>query len=78
MHPDDTDIEAGNIITRYINRPKLLQTWCLADFVSKLMITYPSHLTDPYDSDHEDDPTSVSSECLPTTNCIDITLSSGI
>ena len=56
MDPDSTDIECGNVVTRYKQRPKFLQNWCLADYVSKLQITYPENYEDPYDTDYEDDP----------------------
>jgi hypothetical protein len=41
MSPDSTDIEAENIIKRYSNRPRALENWCLADYVSQLDIKYP-------------------------------------
>jgi hypothetical protein len=41
MSPDSTDIEAENDIKRYSNRPRALENWCLADYVSQLDIKYP-------------------------------------
>ena len=35
-----TDIEADNIIKRYSKRPKSLENWCLADYVSQLEIKH--------------------------------------
>ena len=34
---DSTDIEADNIIKRYMRRPKVLEDFCLADFASKVI-----------------------------------------
>jgi len=56
LDPESTDIESGNAVTRYAARPKFLEKWCLADYVSKLNIIYPDTYTDPYDTDHENDP----------------------
>ena len=36
-----TDIQASNVIKRYSQRPKVLEKWCLADYVSLLTIEYP-------------------------------------
>ena len=45
-----TDIEAGNIIKRYAVRPRMLESWCLADYASKLNIIFPSKKgTEPCD-----------------------------
>ena len=38
---NSTDIQASNVIKRYCQRPKILQKWCLADYVSLLNIDYP-------------------------------------
>ncbi|MCU7800825.1 MAG: AAA family ATPase [gamma proteobacterium symbiont of Lucinoma myriamae] len=38
---ESTDIESDNIIQRYSKRPRQLQKWCLADYVSELDIIYP-------------------------------------
>ena len=41
--PDDlTDIVAENVIKRYSKRPKALENWCLADYISQLDIIYPN------------------------------------
>jgi hypothetical protein len=34
-------LEAENNIKRYSNRPRALENWCLADYVSQLDIKYP-------------------------------------
>ena len=36
-----TDIEWSNVIQRYSKRPKQLQKFCLADYVSKVDVFYP-------------------------------------
>ena len=41
MSPDSTDIEADNDIKRYSKRPKALENWCLADYVSQLEVKFP-------------------------------------
>ena len=38
---ESTDIESDNIIQRYSKRPKKLQNFCLADYVSKVDVIYP-------------------------------------
>ena len=38
---ESTDIESNNIIQRYSKRPKKLQNFCLADYVSKVDVMYP-------------------------------------
>ena len=42
MPDSSTDIVADNLIKRYSKRPKCLENWCLADYVSQLEIVYPS------------------------------------
>ena len=41
MPGDSTDIVSENVIKRYAKRPKQLENWCLADYVSRLDIIYP-------------------------------------
>ena len=36
-----TDIQASNVIKRYSQCPKVLEKWCLTDYVSLLTIEYP-------------------------------------
>ena len=38
---NSTEIMSDNIIKRYARRPKALENWCLADYVSQLDIIYP-------------------------------------
>ena len=38
---NSTDIYSSNELIRYTQRPKQLENWCLADYVSKLNIQYP-------------------------------------
>ena len=38
---ESADIESDNIIQRYSKRPKKLQNFCLADYVSKVDVIYP-------------------------------------
>ncbi|KAJ8048677.1 ATP-dependent DNA helicase PIF1 [Holothuria leucospilota] len=82
MDPETTDIESGNIVKRYSRRPKVLEKWCLADYVSKLTVEFPEKDNDPYDSDYEDDPTidldNTEEYLSPLTDNIDITLRSGV
>lgn len=40
MENDSTDIETGNILSLYQQRPKALEGLCLADFVSCINIRY--------------------------------------
>ena len=57
--PDEsTDIEADNVIKRYARRPKVLETYCLADYVSKVVSVskvniskYTEHLSEASDSE---------------------------
>ena len=42
LKKSSTDIEESNIIKRYSQRPGALKNWCLADYASKLNITYPA------------------------------------
>ena len=41
MSPNSTDIECDNDIKRYSKRPKSLENWCLADYISQLEVKYP-------------------------------------
>ena len=38
---NSTDIYSSNELIRYTQRPKQLENWCLADYVSKLNVQYP-------------------------------------
>ncbi|VDI23872.1 Hypothetical predicted protein [Mytilus galloprovincialis] len=50
LGPDSTEIESDNDIKRYSRRPKQLENWCLADYVSQLELQYPKTSES---SDHE-------------------------
>ncbi|KAJ8049970.1 hypothetical protein HOLleu_02958 [Holothuria leucospilota] len=84
MNPHDSDIECSNVIKRYSHRPKLLEQWNLADYVSMLTIEYPDNVEDNYSDDYIDDPTTHNtyielSEHYDAEDCkINITLQSGI
>ena len=39
---NSTDIQADNDIKRYTKRPKALENWCLADYVSQLEVKFPN------------------------------------
>ncbi|XP_061170324.1 uncharacterized protein LOC133179634 [Saccostrea echinata] len=41
LTPNSTDVECSNVIKRYAKRPKQLENWCLADYVSQLDVVFP-------------------------------------
>ncbi|XP_062602358.1 uncharacterized protein LOC134264070, partial [Saccostrea cucullata] len=41
LTPNSTDVECSNAIKRYAKRPKQLENWCLADYVSQLDVVFP-------------------------------------
>ncbi|XP_061193259.1 uncharacterized protein LOC133201473 [Saccostrea echinata] len=41
LKPNSTDVECSNVIKRYAKRPKQLENWCLADYVSQLDVVFP-------------------------------------
>ena len=43
---ESTDIEADNIIKRYSRRPEILETYCLADYVSKVVSVSKNKVSD--------------------------------
>lgn len=43
MNQESTDVESGNILSLYQQRPKALETICLADFVSNFSVKRNSH-----------------------------------
>ena len=61
---ESTDIESQNVIQRYSKRPRQLGKFCLADYVSKIDITYPkgNRLPDKIDETNDDDSFASSSE----------------
>ncbi|XP_053405183.1 uncharacterized protein LOC128558914 [Mercenaria mercenaria] len=56
MPDNSTDVIAENAIKRYSKRPKKLENWCLADYVSKLDIVFPKneHLSDSVENVNDD------------------------
>ena len=61
---ESTDIESNNVIQQYSKRPKQLQKFCLADYVSKVDVIYPKgdklpgKLEDKNDDDDNDESSS--------------------
>jgi DNA replication protein DnaC len=41
LSPNFTDMECSNVVKRYSKRPKQLENWCLADYVSQLDVVFP-------------------------------------
>lgn len=41
LSPNSTDVECSNVIKRYQKRPRQLENWCLADYVSQLDVVFP-------------------------------------
>ncbi|XP_076105470.1 uncharacterized protein LOC143073656 [Mytilus galloprovincialis] len=86
LGPDSTEIESDNDIKRYSRRPKQLENWCLADYVSELEFQYPKtsqssddHETEQQDHESESENEEVNADVLEETdNKIDITLKNGI
>ena len=54
---ESTDVESDNIIQRYSKRPKKLQIFCLADYVSKVDVIYPkgNKLPEKVEEKNDDD-----------------------
>ena len=53
---NSTDILADNIIKRYAKRPKALENYCLADYVSQLDVVYPKEENDnTFEDENNDD-----------------------
>ena len=55
LPPDSTKIMSDNVIKRYSKRPKVLENWCLADYVSQLNIVYPEGMKTDMDDEVNDD-----------------------
>ena len=77
---ESTDIEADNIIKRYAVRPKQLESWCLADYASKLQVIFPKDFqTNEVDWDkNDDDICENSDDQKSSTNLLRIKLKNGI
>ena len=54
---ESTDVESENVIQRYSKRPRQLGKLCLADYVSKVDVTYPkgSKFSEKVDDTNDDD-----------------------
>ena len=65
---ESTDIESNNIIQQYSKRPKQLQKFCLANYVSKVNVIYPKgyklpgKLEDKNDDDNDESSSSDNNE----------------
>ena len=63
-----TDIESNNVIRRYSKRPKQLQKFCLADYISKVDVInpkgdkLPGKLEEKYDDDNDESSSSGDNE----------------
>ncbi|XP_060603693.1 uncharacterized protein LOC132756597 [Ruditapes philippinarum] len=52
---DSTDVMSDNVIKRYSKRPKALDNYCLADYVSQLEVVYPDDKKNIGNSEQNDD-----------------------
>ena len=53
---NSTDIECNSVISWYSKRPRSLEHWCLADYVSKLIVHFPDEKpVDPFADNLDDD-----------------------
>lgn len=80
LSPNSTNIESGIAIKRYSMRPKALENWCLADYVSQLETQFLRKRNES-ESDCEDDSTDEDSEIeesFESSGKINITLKTGI
>ncbi|XP_063442198.1 uncharacterized protein LOC134722507 [Mytilus trossulus] len=85
LGPDSTEIESDNDIKRYSRRPKQLENWCLADYVSPLELQYPKtessddHETEEKDHESDNENEAANADIIEEiNNKIDITLKNGI
>ncbi|XP_076081165.1 uncharacterized protein LOC143052085 [Mytilus galloprovincialis] len=85
LGPDSTEIESDNDIKRYSRRPKQLENWCLADYVSQLELQYPKtessddHETEEKDHESDNENEAANADIIEEiNNKIDITLKNGI
>ena len=58
MDPESDDIQSHNMLSEYEHRPRALEHYCLAAFVSDLRIEYPKVVAfeDPFDDNFDYDP----------------------
>ena len=82
MSPDSTDIKSNNDIKRYSKRPKALENWCLADYISQLQVNFPKHIEENDEQCSDNESESSASENEEDTNDgtkrIKITLKNGV
>ncbi|VDI03383.1 Hypothetical predicted protein [Mytilus galloprovincialis] len=84
LGPDSTEIESDNDIKRYSRRPKQLENWCLADYVSQLELQYPKtessdHETEQQENESESENEEANADVIEeNNNKINITLKNGI
>ena len=51
MPPDSTEIETDNVIKRYMRRQEVLEDYCLADFISRIVSISKVHHVEPKKSE---------------------------
>ena len=58
MDSESYDIQSHSLLSKYEQRSKALENYCLAAFVSELRIEYPKNMTfeDPFVDNFDDDP----------------------
>ncbi|XP_078328660.1 uncharacterized protein LOC144623788 [Crassostrea virginica] len=89
LTPNSTDVECSNVVKRYSKRPKQLENWCLADYVSQLDVVFPKENEkddiekevnddDHIDSDDESDNETDDSDLHFNDTSILLTLKNGI
>ncbi|CAC5416157.1 unnamed protein product [Mytilus coruscus] len=87
LGPDSTEIaiESDNDIKRYSRRPKQLENWCLADYVSQLELQYPKtsessdHETEQQENESKSENEEANADVIEeNNNKINITLKNGI
>ena len=82
LEENSVDVYCTNEITRYSQRPKQLENWCLTDYVSRLIVVYPKddneHHDDPFADNTDDDvPELLNHKSGDETVKIDLTLKNG-
>ena len=82
MSKYSTDIESNNEIKRYSKRPKALENWCLADYISQLQVNFPKNIKENDEQYSDNESESSASEIEEDTNDgtkrIKITLKNGV
>lgn len=64
LAPNSTDIEADNDIKKYSRRPKALENWYLADYISQLEVKFPEKMPENsfHDSENADEISDIDNE----------------